>query len=191
METTPRKSRYLTPIIEQVWKDMGNYVGRDGHGKPEEQVIRYVDNHSSSYRPLSAVYNLKKSYRRPAAPVSVIINPMATDEEIRKKLVELQDRATKVKATVLSVEREHQRMDEERKVREKEEREAWVAMLRVAFGGDPEQELPADLAPKVITNHQLLEAGRQGYFQLRLPDDFPKRARLLATIDAALASDTK
>lgn len=191
METTPRKSRYLTPIIEQIWKDMGNYVGQDGHGKPEEQVIRYVNNHSSSYRPLSAVYNLSTSYRRPAASVSVIINPMATDEEIRKKLVELQDRATKVKATVLSVQQEHKRMDEEREAREKAERKEWIAMLRVAFGGDPSQELPPDLAPKVLQNHQLLEAGRQGYFQLRLPDDMAKRASLLASIDAVLGSDTK
>lgn len=189
---TPRTPRYLTPIIEQIWREMGNYVGTyEGKDKPSEQILTYVDSHGSSYRPKSAVYNLKTSYRRPAASVSVIIHPMATDEEIRKKLVELQDRATKVKATVLSVQQEHKRMDEEREAREKAERKEWIAMLRVAFGGDPSQELPPDLAPKVLQNHQLLEAGRQGYFQLRLPDDLPKRASLLASIDALLGSDTK
>jgi len=187
---TPRTSRDLKSIIEQIWKEMGNHVGSPLN-QPREKTITYIDWRRNGYSPQSAVYHPRSSYRMHPRAVSVIIDSAASDEVVRAKLVELQDKATKVQATAISIEKEKERMDREREAREKEERRAWVAMLRVAFGGDPSQELPPDLAPKVITNHQLLEAGRQGYFQLRLPDDFPKRARLLATIDAALASDTK
>jgi hypothetical protein len=129
----------------------------------------------------------KVTYGYMKAPF-VLLKPELTYEQAKAKLRKLIIKAEAVLAK-----------DNARAAKEKEERAAeavkekaaattWRGMLRAARGGPADTVLPEVLRYRAFKIPQLMRAGEDALFTLRLPADLGERALLLARIDDLMAA---
>ena len=115
----------------------------------------------------------------------------STEEEAKAKILALIARATKDHESVVAAEKIAEAAMIRRKAAEEAAVEDWKGKLRIARGGKPWDNLPGELAFRMIGTAQLLEA-RTAYplsIRVPLPADLCARAAFLANLDTFLAAN--
>jgi hypothetical protein len=125
-----------------------------------------------------------------ARPVYCIIREGTPDDQIRRKLDALSLRAQSVYLKNQRQREDYQLRQKQYEQEEKDRKAVWFGRVRQAFGGAPDRRLTADLEPKVLSNHDLLQSQYSHELKVKLPSDDQQRAEFLAALDGFLAQQT-
>lgn len=172
--------------INAVLKDINAY-DRGSYYDPRSLSYEWTRKEGCTYRLVSPI---KSSSGR---QFSAYIKNTDDSERIREIACGLIARAIdQHEADQLAEQRGRERAAVQ-EAKEKQEQLEWINLVRVAFGGNAGEALPADLKPRVFSDQQLVDAGKAnwsgGYsIKVPLPLDLDKRAEFLAKLDALVAS---